>query len=346
MSPVKRSNHKVCWSGSSTASGARSGSSLPLALAVLVLACAAVVGVGALAAARAVGGGTAVASSPGPPEPGGGTVTSVVGDALAIQSGSHVQAGETVPGTTVSSPQDGGDPGTGLPAALPDEARGVHVPILMYHYVDDEPPPMGPYADSLTVRTPEFRRQMEYLVKNGYVTLDLATVYLAMAGDTLPGEKHVAITFDDGGLDNYTHAFPILKEHGLTATFFVITEEIGRPGYMTWDQLREMAQAGMSVQSHTAFHSDLRNTTDSKLKAELAGSRATIAEELGKTAYALCYPAGAYDERTIEAVKQAGYVMALTTKPGKDLEPGRVMELPRVRVSPGMGDEAFAQAVQ
>jgi len=242
------------------------------------------------------------------------------------------------------------DVGTGaastLPSTLPAGAVEVHIPILMYHYVDAEPPPMGPYADSLTVRTPEFRSQLEYLASHSYRTVDLGTLYLAMAEGTPYQSQAVAITFDDGGLDNYTVAFPLLKEHGFVATFFVITEEIGRPGYMTWDMIREMVEAGMSVQSHTAFHSDLRAISEKKLVAELVGSRATIEEETGRTPFALCYPAGAYDERVVAAARDAGYLMAVTTKPGKDLHPDRIMELPRVRISPGMGEVAFAEAVR
>ncbi len=78
----------------------------------------------------------------------------------------------------------------------------------MYHYVDAEPPPMGPYADSLTVRTPEFRSQLEYLASHSYRMVDLG-LYLAMAEGTPYQSQAVAITFDDRGLDNYTVAFPL-----------------------------------------------------------------------------------------------------------------------------------------
>ncbi len=311
---------------------------------VLVLVVVAVAGVGTLVAARPFARSAgAMVTEPGSVDAAGRGSNQVDSGAAGA---SPISTSTTAPPSDPSSTGSGTGSAGDLPATLPADAVVVHVPILMYHYVDAEPPPMGPYADSLTVRTPEFRSQLSHLAAQGYRTLDLAAVYLAMAAGTPYEYKAVAITFDDGGLDNYTVAFPLLKEHGFTATFFIITEEIGRPGYMTWDMVREMAAAGMSIQSHTAFHSDLRSITDKKLRAELAGSRATIEEETGLVPYALCYPAGAYDERAIAAARDAGYLLAVTTKPGKDLDPERIMELPRVRVSPGMGDAAFAETVK
>lgn len=324
-----------------------------MALVALGLVLVAVVGVGVLVATRPFSreAGAAVVLSVTSSAPAATAAASPA--ATASDSGgtsnpggaSNPGGGAGSPGTS-SAPAGGAPAGDELPATLPATAVSVRVPILMYHYVDDEPPPMGPYADSLTVRTPEFRKQLDYLAAQGYRTLTLGDVYRAMAeGAPLQG-KAIVITFDDGGLDNYTHAFPLLKEKGFVGTFFVITEEIGRPGYMTWDMVREMAAAGMSIQSHTAFHSDLRGTTEAKLKAELLGSRNTIEEEVGVAPYALCYPAGAYDERVMAAVRDAGYLMAVTTKPGKDLAPNRLMELPRIRISPGMGEAGFAEAVK
>ena len=219
-----------------------------------------------------------------------------------------------------------------LSKPLPAASVGVHVPVLMYHYVDAEPPPAGPYADGLTVRTPDFIQEMEYLADHGYHTVTLADTYLAMAGlRTLP-QKSVALTFDDGGLDNYEVAFPILVEHGLSATFFVITKTVGAPGQMTWDQLREMAAAGMSIQSHTVSHPDLPSASDSRLRSELVDSREAIRQALDRPVYALAYPAGSYDLRVIPAAKAAGYVMAVSTSKGAGLGPKALFEITRRRV--------------
>ncbi len=232
-----------------------------------------------------------------------------------------------------------------LSGPLPANPVRVHVPVLMYHYVDDEPPPAGPYADGLTVRTPDFVEEMEYLVANGYQAVTLADVYLAMAGIRQLPAKCVALTFDDGGLDNYTVAFPLLKEHGFAATFFVITKTVGAEGQMDWDQLREMAEAGMSIQSHSISHPDLTGVSDERLKTELVDSRNAIAEAVGEPGYVLSYPAGSHDERVMEAARAAGYVMAVATDDGAELDPDSVFEITRKRIQAFMSIDTFARLV-
>jgi len=232
-----------------------------------------------------------------------------------------------------------------LARPLPADAVRVHVPVLMYHYVDEEPPPKGPYADGLTVRTPDFVEELEYLVENGYQTVRLSDVYLAMAGVKELPEKPVALTFDDGGLDNYTVAFDLLRQHGQTATFFVITKTVGGDGQMTWEQLREMTKAGMSVQSHTVSHPDLTGASDERLRSELVDSRTAIAEAVDEPGYAFCYPAGAYNDRVVEAVRDAGYVMAVVTDKGTVLDPEAIFEIRRGRVQAHLSLAGFANLV-
>jgi peptidoglycan/xylan/chitin deacetylase (PgdA/CDA1 family) len=176
--------------------------------------------------------------------------------------------------------------------------------------------------------------------------VSLSDVYLAMAGrERLPG-KPVVLTFDDGGLDNYTVAFPVLEQHGLTATFFVITGKVGKEGQMDWRQLGEMAARGMSIQSHSVSHPDLRGASAARLKSELVDSRAAIAEALGVPSYALCYPSGDYNTRVIQAARAAGYVMAVTTDHGKEGDPSGVFELHRRRVQAFLPLASFANLLR
>ncbi len=232
-----------------------------------------------------------------------------------------------------------------LSRPLPANATKVDVPVLMYHYVDDEPPPAGPYADALTVRTPDFIEEMEFLADHGHHTVSLADAYLAMAGLRELPSRPVILTFDDGGLDNYEVAFPVLKKYGFTATFFVITKTVGKPGQMNWDQLEEMAAAGMAVQSHTVSHPDLTGIPHERLRSELAESRSIIVETLERPVYALSYPGGAYDEGIKEATRLAGYVMAVATDRGASLEPSMVFEIKRKRIPAFLSIESFAGLV-
>jgi peptidoglycan/xylan/chitin deacetylase (PgdA/CDA1 family) len=276
-----------------------------------------------------MGAGLAFGYSPARPAPEGMTL----GVGAAVYAGSGPGGYSRAELAALSSP-------------LPAGAVAVHVPVLMYHYVDAEPPPVGPYADGLTVRTPDFTEEMDYLVEHGYHTVTLADAYLAMAGlEQLP-DKPVALTFDDGGLDNYEVAFPILEERGLIATFFVITKTVGAMGQMDWDQLREMAAAGMSIQSHSVSHPGLTGVSDARLESELVDSRSAIIEAVDEPGYVLCYPSGAYDDRVVGAAKAAGYVMAVATDVGEELSPDTVFEITRRRVQAFLPLSSFANLVK
>jgi peptidoglycan/xylan/chitin deacetylase (PgdA/CDA1 family) len=202
----------------------------------------------------------------------------------------------------------------------------------MYHMVDSSPPPAGPYSAALTVSTSDFGQEMDYLEGHGFSPVTLEDIYAAMAGQRALPPKPVAITFDDGNKDNFTVAFPILRAHGFVATFFVITGSVGSKLSMTWDDLRIMQAAGMAIESHTVDHKDLRTLDAAALERELAGARDSIAAHLGRSPLVLCYPSGNYNKTVIAAAKAAGYLMAVTTHPGKRLDAAHRYEWPRVRV--------------
>lgn len=307
------------------------------AVAILLVVALAIVAVGL--AVRPPGSGSTGA--------GGAVTTSTAGAERDLEQagGAGMEAGSTVTTSTTATEASAPESAV-LPSMLPADAVKVKVPILMYHYVDATPPPAGPYADSLTVRTKDFKAEMTYLVANGYHTVSLSDVYLAMAGrKRLPG-KPVVLTFDDGGLDNFTVAFPVLEQHGLTATFFVITGRVGKEGQMEWRQLREMAARGMSIQSHSVSHPDLRGVSAARLKSELVDSRTAIAEAIGLPSYVLCYPSGAYNDRVIKAARSAGYVMAVTTDRGREGDPSAVFELHRRRVPAFLPPASFANLLR
>ena len=245
-------------------------------------------------------------------------------------------ASATAPGAVQPLPAQTSSAATALP----------NVPILMYHYVDDTPPDAGPQAAALTVSAAQFEAEMDYLADNGYHPVTLEDVFESMSGQQVLPSNPVAITFDDGGLDNYTVAFPILKRHGFRATFFVITGYVGGRLCMTWDQLRTMHAAGMAIESHTAAHSDLRRVDAALLATELEASRAALARELGEDARILSYPQGRYNRTVIAATRAAGYAGAVTTRLWWTQSSPSCFELQRTRVSPGESLAAFARVLK
>jgi len=154
------------------------------------------------------------------------------------------------------------------------------------------------------------------------------------------------ITFDDGYATFYEHAFPRLRERGFVATLFVITDKVGMPRYVTWDQVREMAAAGIEIGSHSVTHPDLRQLSGSHLEQEISGSRKTLEEQLGMPVLFFCYPGGHYDEEVLAAVKAAGYLGAVSTVFGAAGPGDDPFQWPRVRVSRGDTAERLHALIQ
>jgi peptidoglycan/xylan/chitin deacetylase (PgdA/CDA1 family) len=210
-----------------------------------------------------------------------------------------------------------------LPEALPTPngiySRTLRVPILMYHYLSVPPPDADIYRTDLSVTPDNFRQQMAYLAENGYTPIDFYDLSLAITNQLTLPEKPVILTFDDGYLDNYQNAFPILQEFGFIATFFVVTDFVdqGAQAYATWPMLREMAAAGMRIESHSRNHPDLSGRGRDFLIWQMLGSQETIAAHIGYLPKYFCYPSGRYDETATAVLEELGFWGAVTTQSGK-----------------------------
>jgi peptidoglycan/xylan/chitin deacetylase (PgdA/CDA1 family) len=222
-----------------------------------------------------------------------------------------------------------------LPEPTPDgQERTVRVPILMYHYLSVPPADADIYRKDLSVTPDNFAQHLDRMQAAGYTTIHLSDLLLHLTqGDPLP-EKPVILTFDDGYRDNYLNAFPLLKERGMTATFFIVTDFIDeeRPQYITWDMAREMYAAGMAMESHGRNHTSLKDRDEDYLVWQALGSLETIEFELGVRPRFISYPAGAFDEKTIEIFQSAHYWAGVTTVQGATHHSDELFQLRRVRV--------------
>ena len=220
------------------------------------------------------------------------------------------------------------------------------IPILMYHEVSDDTGRSkrtrhtNP-AYSLSVE--QFREQMEYIHDNGYKTRTLNEL---LDTKSHTQQKSVVLTFDDGWQNNYTNAFPILVEFGLTATIFVITDFIGKPNYMDWDQLREMNTQGISIQSHTASHRPLAGLATSEIKDELEESKCTIEHHLGTPVDFLSAPHGIIDQKVIDIARSLGYKAICTSEPGFSHSNGNPAILKRINISESYNKATFARILE
>ncbi|MBU3158339.1 polysaccharide deacetylase family protein [Clostridium frigoris] len=128
--------------------------------------------------------------------------------------------------------------------------------------------------------------------------------------------KPVVITFDDGYVDNYTLAYPLLKANGQKATVFMITNCIGHTNFLNSSQLKIMDKDNFIVASHTANHDNLSLLNYTKQVATLKKSKAMLEKLLAKKVMHVAYPCGAYNSSTASAVRAAGYNLGISTDNG------------------------------
>ncbi len=233
-------------------------------------------------------------------------------------------------------------------AETPPLLRRLRVPALMYHYISVPPPGSDIYRLDLSVTPENFTRQMEWLRDKHFTPISTDDLIVALRyGAPLPSNP-ILLTFDDGYDDAYINAFPILKSFGFKGTFFIVTNWLdqGREGYLSWDQAKEMADAGMSIQSHSRAHVDMRNESREWLDNQIVGSAQDIEDHIGVRPAIFCYPGGGFDRNVIAALKLDGIAAAFTTQDGTYLTSDGMYRLPRVRVRGSTTIQAFASLLQ
>ena len=215
--------------------------------------------------------------------------------------------------------------------------REARVPILMYHYISVPPPDADDVRRDLSVTPQDFEEQLRYLVEAGYHSITLRDlIYYLTIGKRLPRQP-IILTFDDGYRDNYTHAYPLLKKHGLVGTFFLITAPIDQENeeYISWDQVKEMSAGGMEFEPHTYTHPDLREQPVDYVVWQIMASKEAVEERTGKTSRFLSYPSGMYDQQVVDVLRSAYFWGAVTINQGDKQSSQQPFELKRIRIRGG-----------
>jgi peptidoglycan/xylan/chitin deacetylase (PgdA/CDA1 family) len=218
------------------------------------------------------------------------------------------------------------------PAAAQSARASPGVPVLMYHRVDPHLSAGDPITVGLTVMEPTFEAQLAMLRAAGYQSMPLAALRESLDLHTPLPARRVILTFDDGYEDNYRVVFPRLRRYGFGATFFVVTSSVGTPDHLTAPQIREMAAAGMEIESHGVHHIDFSLLSPDAARRELLQSRKTIEGWTGRPVAFFAYPAGRYSVALEHLLDTLGYRGALTTRPGFVTLESRPFTLERVRV--------------
>jgi peptidoglycan/xylan/chitin deacetylase (PgdA/CDA1 family) len=182
-----------------------------------------------------------------------------------------------------------------------------------------------------------FQKQMTWLSENNFKTLTIEELF--SKDFVADGDRRICLTFDDGWLGNYRNAFPILKEKGFKATFFVATGLIGKPLYMTWDQLKEMHASGMSIQSHSVSHRPLGTLNEKDLTFELLEAKKNIEESLSCEVRHLSIPHGQKSNKLLALATESGYQSLCTSDVGFHVPGTPGPWLKRISVGDGISDK-------
>lgn len=210
------------------------------------------------------------------------------------------------------------------------EKEGMRIPVLMYHKISPGK------KEKYRISPEKFASQMEYLSKKGYRTITpdklLEFVNPAPAcrsevkeGKVFP-EKPVLLTLDDGYKDNFIYAYPILKKYHFKASIFLVTQYMGKKNgwskgeeeILSWEEIEEMRKEGFSFGSHTHTHPNLLELSRDKVLSEVRNSKRILEERLREPIKFFAYPYGKFNSQIEEMIKEAGYLGAFSTLPGKN----------------------------
>lgn len=198
------------------------------------------------------------------------------------------------------------------PTPVPTEAwirqgpGDVTVPIILYHRIDT-----SPINSRYYVPPEKFEAQMKLLHDWGYTSITATMLIEAITkGAELPPRPFL-LTIDDGNLDNYTNAFPIMQKYGFTGTLYLVGNYVGADGYMSVEQVLAMHNAGWEVGSHSLNHLDLTKIGPDRARDEVISSKKVLEEMLGVPVLTFAYPFGAFNNAAMDYVRTAGYLGAM-----------------------------------
>ncbi len=213
------------------------------------------------------------------------------------------------------------------------------IKVLMYHGIVNTVCPLPndreTGAELYDLPVAEFEKQMAHLKKEGY--------RVVKAEDATDDPKDILITFDDGELNNFLTALPILQRFNFPAYFFIIAGRVGKNGYMDWKQIRQLHDAGMVVGSHGLSHQILTNLIDTQIEEELRASKRTIELNINIPVDTFSTPRGFCNDALIKKAYTLGYKTIFISDRPTDLQSSC---LSRIAVKDHWSLERFDRALK
>lgn len=195
--------------------------------------------------------------------------------------------------------------------------------VLMYHRFGDARFP------ATNIRIEQFRGHLEYLRANAYTVIPLERLISSLEAESPLPDKAVVITIDDAYRSVYEIGHPILKEFGVPYTLFVSTDALDEelPDYMSWDQLRDLADDGVSIANHSAAHESMLAGID--IEADVRRAEERLEEHVELVEGVFAYPYGEFDEAAMQSLRDLGYAFAFGQHSGAVGHGSAELALPR-----------------
>lgn len=170
---------------------------------------------------------------------------------------------------------------------------------------------VGYNNDALSVNPETFRHFLRQLKDRGYVFVDANDLASVKKGEKEMPKKAVFIGFDDGYKDNYVYAYPILKEEGAKATFFLVSNSISTDNRMTFDDIKQMIADGFAIGSHTANHVRLDELSPEEIRKEINDSKYYLQTAFNTPINSIAYPGG-YNNKNVIDISSEFYDVGFT----------------------------------
>jgi peptidoglycan/xylan/chitin deacetylase (PgdA/CDA1 family) len=184
------------------------------------------------------------------------------------------------------------------------------VPILCYHRLRDYRPSDKPGAKPYIVPAAVFQRQIKMLADSGYHTITPDEYYTYLTSEVSLPEKPVMISFDDTSEEQFTVGAAELDKYGFKGVFFIMTISIGRPGYMSSEQLKSLSEKGHVIASHTTDHHNVKKYAGKDWDFQLGNPKHKLESIIGKPVEYFAYPFGEWNATAIPELKKRNYKAA------------------------------------
>lgn len=225
-----------------------------------------------------------------------------------------------------------------FPNPSPSPPKTINVPILMYHSIGSLSPSPTSLERDLTVSPANFEQQLIYLKEKKYQTILMEDLFQTIYYNKKLPPKPIILTFDDGYDNHYYNVYPLLKKYKFKGSFYIITSLVNQPGRINQQQIKELADNGMEIGSHSVSHPDFSHLNEQEINNELHYSKLLLEKIINKKIYFFCYPSGKYNNHSFPILKKEGYLLALTTNSGTLISSDHPFEVPRLRIT---GDESL-----